>query len=150
MDNCLLEEETHTFDCFTYDMAYKLGTFFYEYAKEKQIDLCADIYANGHTLFHFSTDGSTADKDNWLRRKRNAVLQFAHSSKFMNLKCKGDDSLIETKYGCSLKDMTFTPGAFPILVKNVGCIGSIAVSGLAPDEDHQLIISGLDALMGKE
>lgn len=150
MDKCLLEEETHRFDCFTYEMAYQLGTFFYEYAKKNQIELCADIYANGHTLFHFSSDGSTADKDNWLRRKRNAVLQFAHSSKFMHLKCKGDDSLIETKYGCALKDMTFTPGAFPILVKNVGCIGAIAVSGLAPDEDHQLILTGLDVLMGKE
>lgn len=150
MDKCLLEEKNHIFDSFTYEIAFQLGSFFYEYAKANQIDLCADIYANGHTLFHFSSDGSTPDKDNWLRRKRNAVLQFAHSSKFMHLKCKGDDSLIETKYGCSLKDMTFTPGAFPILVKNAGCIGAIAVSGLAPDEDHQLIITGLDKLMGKE
>lgn len=60
MDKSCLNEENAVFDCFTADMAFALGTFFYKYAKAHQIDLCADIYANGRTLFHFSTDHCTA------------------------------------------------------------------------------------------
>lgn len=148
MDKSCLNEENAVFDCFTADMAFALGTFFYKYAKAHQIDLCADIYANGRTLFHFSTDHCTADKDNWLRRKWNTVLHFAHSTQFMYTKCKGDENLLASKYGCSLQDMTLTPGAFPILVKKVGCIGAVAVSGLKPEEDHQLILKGLETILG--
>ena len=38
-------------------------------------------------------------------------------------------------------------GAFPILLRGTGCIGTVAVSGLPQLEDHQLVVDTVAALL---
>ena len=38
-------------------------------------------------------------------------------------------------------------GAFPILVRGTGCIGTVAVSGLPQLEDHRLVVETLEQLL---
>jgi len=38
-------------------------------------------------------------------------------------------------------------GAFPILVRGIGCIGTVAVSGLPQLEDHRLVVETLEAFL---
>ena len=38
-------------------------------------------------------------------------------------------------------------GAFPILVRGTGCVGTVAVSGLPQLEDHQLVVDTLHSLL---
>ncbi len=39
-------------------------------------------------------------------------------------------------------------GAFPIRVRGVGLVGTMTVSGLPQEEDHQLVVSVLEAFLG--
>ena len=39
-------------------------------------------------------------------------------------------------------------GAFPLLVRGTGCVGTVAVSGLPQLEDHRLIVAALRAHLG--
>jgi uncharacterized protein (UPF0303 family) len=38
-------------------------------------------------------------------------------------------------------------GAFPILVRGTGCVGTVAVSGLPQRDDHRLVVDVLDAYL---
>ena len=38
-------------------------------------------------------------------------------------------------------------GAFPILLRGTGCVGTVAVSGLPELEDHRLVVDVLDAFL---
>jgi uncharacterized protein (UPF0303 family) len=38
-------------------------------------------------------------------------------------------------------------GAFPILVRGTGCVGTVAVSGLPELEDHRLVVETLEVFL---
>ncbi len=54
-------------------------------------------------------------------------------------KLAGDNSTLSSKYGLSDEEYVAVGGAIPIMVDGVGMVGTIAVTGLQPEEDHQLI-----------
>jgi len=145
MENCLNEEARLILPHFSSKDAFLIGSKVAEKAIAENLPIAIDIYAYGKTLFHFNSDLATPDNDNWLRRKRNTVLHFQHSSKYLFLKVKGDQDQIETKYGLSKLDHARIHGGFPLRVKDAGMIGTICVSGLKPEEDHDLIIDTLHA-----
>ncbi len=147
MENALKLEEQYQFTRFKSKDALVIGNFISNYAIENDLAICTDIFSNGKQLFHFSSDKCTVDNDNWLRRKRNVVLHFNHSSQFINRKIKGDMTLLQSKYGLDCKDYSAIDGGFPITIKNVGVIGAICVSGMLPNEDHDLIIKAIDFLL---
>ncbi len=143
MKECLREEKLVELDYFNASCAWEIGEFLVNKAKKEKLAICIDIFANNRQMFHYSSDGCTADNDNWLRRKRNTVLHFQHCSKFMAIKLKDDSVLFENKYGVSLKDMCIVAGGVPIKIKDSGIIGAICVSGLLADDDHRLVIDTL-------
>ncbi len=138
------ELETLQFDAFTSQTALDIGTWLITLAKEKGYSISMDISRFNHQLFHFSFDGTTPDKDMWVRRKKNVVQHFYKSSIYMAEKIKVDGSNLHDKYGLHPKDYAAIGGSFPIIIKHVGVIGTITVSGLTPEEDHQLVILAID------
>lgn len=144
MENCLKEEEILTFDYFTSTDAFNLGNSITKKAMSNNLPIVIDIFAYGKQLFHFSTDATSQDNDRWVIRKRNTVLHFHHSSKYVNLKVKNDQSLLQSKYSLNRDDFVAIAGGFPIRIKNAGVVGAISVSGLKPDEDHQLVLDTLE------
>ena len=41
-------------------------------------------------------------------------------------------------------------GAFPITIKNVGVVGTITISGLLDNEDHDLVVWGIEDYLKKQ
>ncbi|MEF9894104.1 MAG: heme-degrading domain-containing protein [Anaerorhabdus sp.] len=135
----LEEEKQLQFKKFNAEKALRIGQKIANYAIEKDLQVCVEIVANGKMLFHFSADKCIPDNDHWLKRKINTVMYFHHSSKFIHFKLNGDSTLIHSKYGLKTEDYAVIHGGFPIYVENAGFIGAIAVSGLQPNEDHDLV-----------
>jgi len=148
MENCLAEEKRLTLTQFTSEDAFRIGSWITEKAIQEKLPIGVDIFAYGKTLFHFNSDLATPDNENWLRRKKNTVLHFHHSTKYFYIKVNGDQDLIQTKYGLSKTDHATIHGGFPLRLKEGGVVGAICVSGLKPEQDHDLVVEALVTYYG--
>lgn len=146
MEEILKLEEELTFKSFNSKDALRLGQMVMEMAEEMNETVAMEIYYNSRPVFLYIPDGLSPDKADWLRRKRNSVIYFGHSTGYVNLKCKGDDQNLLLKYARELKDYTCTLGSLPIIIEGLGVVGAATVTGLKPEEDQNLIAKCLKKL----
>lgn len=140
LDSLLREEAEIQFTEFSNETAWRIGSRLVEVAQRESLGVAIDIRRHGQQLFHAALPGTSADNDAWIRRKIRVVNRFGHSSFYMGNLYKSQGSTIEEK---SLLDPTrYAPhgGAFPIIIKGVGVVGTVTVSGLPQAEDHKLVV----------
>jgi len=102
-----------------------------------------DIMRGEHQLFHVSLVGTSVDNDEWVKRKARLVYRFGHSSFYMEQFLKSKGKNIEEAYLISEKDYAPHGGCFPVIVKGTGVIGTITVSGLVQEQDHNLVVQAI-------
>jgi uncharacterized protein (UPF0303 family) len=146
-DNVLQEllklEEEIVFTRFTNDMAVEIGMKLYETALEQGKAITIDITRNGHRLFHLAMQGTAADNEQWIRRKNNVVNRFGHSSYYISNLVRESGVTFEDIFEVSGADYAAHGGAFPIIIRDVGIVGTVTVSGLPQKEDHELAVQVL-------
>lgn len=141
LDALLREEDELQFAQFTHDDALHLGLRFVEAAKAGHLPIAIDISRAGHQLFHFATPGSSPDNDAWIQRKVRVVMRFHHSSYYIGQRCLAQGVTFEEKSRLDRDLYAASGGGFPLLLRNTGVIGCIAVSGLPQAEDHALVVA---------
>jgi uncharacterized protein (UPF0303 family) len=140
----LLEQETQLqFKSFSNEDAWRLGQLLVDKAKKENKVVTINITRNGHQLFHYALQGTSSDNDTWIQRKMRVVNHFNHSSHYMEMKLESQNKTIEGKYFLDGRLYAANGGSFPIIIKDTGVIGTITVSGLTADEDHQMIVDVL-------
>lgn len=145
------QESRLVFSEFTNETALKIGLIIIENAKKENKKITIDIAKSGHQLFHYSFDGTSPDNDQWVERKNRVVNRFFKSSLYIQALLKHEGKSIEEKYHISSFDYCPYGGAFPIIIKNVGVVGIITVSGLTEEEDHGMVVSAIEEyLYGKQ
>ncbi|GCF08370.1 heme-degrading domain-containing protein [Dictyobacter arantiisoli] len=136
----LLEQEQELqFTSFTHETALALGLALIQAAKDKGKGVTIDITRHGQQLFHFAMEGTTPDNDEWIKRKNNVVNRFEHSSFYVGQYLQDAGKTIDEKYYVSSLEFSPHGGAFPLIIAQVGIVGTITVSGLPQQEDHQLV-----------
>ena len=104
---------------------------------------------NAHrTFFHAALPGSQAGNDNWARRKSNTVLMTGRASMAVGLKNAARNQTL-SRDGLSEVDYADHGGAVPICVVQVGMVAVVTVSGLPQEDDHRLVIRGIEALLAQ-
>ncbi|MDF2963853.1 MAG: heme-degrading protein [Paenibacillus sp.] len=141
LESLLQEEEQLQFTQFTNEIALQIGCEIIERMKLEDKHVTIDITRNGQQLFHYAFPKTSADNDHWVRRKANVATRFGHSSHYVYTYLKSIQKNIQERYYVDPADYAASGGAFPIRIKNVGVVGAIAVSGLAQEEDHNLVTS---------
>jgi uncharacterized protein (UPF0303 family) len=146
----LLEEERFFFTSFDNETAWQLGTQMRHAALEAQLPVAIAIRRHGQRLFHAALPGSSANNDLWLERKRAVVDLFGHSSYYVGCltRSEGDDDF---NVAHRLDPATYAAhgGAFPILIRGTGCVGTVAVSGLPQVEDHRFVVAQLEKFLAR-
>ncbi len=140
LESLLQEEAEIQFTEFTNDTAWRIGSRLVEVARQESLGVAIDIRRHEHQLFHAALPGTSPDNDAWIKRKNRVVNRFGHSSFYIGNLYKSQGTTISEK---SLLDPTrYAPhgGAFPIIIKGVGVVGTITVSGLPQAEDHKLVV----------
>ncbi|HEV3313125.1 MAG TPA: heme-degrading domain-containing protein [Chloroflexota bacterium] len=145
----LKQEQEVQFDEFTNETAIAIGNRLVEIGLDEGLPIAVDVRRCGQQIFHAGLPGSTADNDAWIERKCRVVLRFFHSSFYMGVRFRSQGTTIEAKY--LLPESEFAPhgGAFPVIVRNVGVVGCVTVSGLAQEKDHDLVVRVLRGFIAR-
>ena len=143
LDSLLAEEELLQFTTFSNEDALALGAMLVEAARAAALPLTIDIRRGDQQLFHAAMPGTTSDNDAWIERKIRVVRRFGRSSFAVGTALRLDGRTIEDTY--LLPESEYAPhgGAFPVTVKDVGVVGTVAVSGLPQEEDHAFVVAAL-------
>ena len=144
------EEQELQFTKFNEATAWQVGSQLVEYASRQGLPVTIDITRGQHQLFHASLRGTSADNDEWVKRKVRLVHRFGHSSFYMGQLLKSKGKRIEEAYLISESEYAPHGGCFPILVKDTGMVGTITVSGLPQEEDHKLAVQAIRTYLAQE
>jgi uncharacterized protein (UPF0303 family) len=128
---------------FDEDDAWALGNALVDAARAAGAPVAIDIRRHGHQLFHAALRGSSPDNDRWIERKARVVDRFGHSSLYMRMLCEQDGTTLEEKFLVDGREFAAHGGAFPLLVRGVGTVGTVVVSGLPQVEDHRMVVAAL-------
>jgi uncharacterized protein (UPF0303 family) len=150
LEQLLQEERELQFICFNESTAWQIGCQLVERAQKQELPITIDITRAGHQLFHASLPGTSADNDEWIRRKVRLVYRFGHSSFYMGQLLKSKGRSMEEAYLIPESEYAPHGGCFPIIVKDTGMIDTISVSGLPQEEDHNLAVQAIREYLAKE
>ena len=147
LPSLLQQEEELQFNDFTNETALRLGLFFAEIAKQEGKAITIDIARNGQQLFHYALPGTAADNDAWIERKKRVVNRYGHSSFYVGNLFRAEGLVFEEKSRLDRDLYAADGGCFPVLIRRVGAVGTITVSGLPQAEDHELLVRVLRAFL---
>ena len=150
LEQLLQEEHDLQFVSFNESTAWQIGCQLVEQAQKNRLPITIDITRGSHQLFHAGLHGTSADNDEWIKRKVRLVYRFGHSSLYIGQLLKSKGKRLEEAYLISESEYAPNGGCFPVMVKGTGMIGTITVSGLAQEEDHKLVVQAIRDYLAQE
>jgi len=143
------EEEELRFTGFTNDDAWDLGSALVAAARRDGAAVAVDVSRHGHQLFHASLPGTSPDNDSWIQRKTRVVHRFGHSSLYVRQASIERGTTFEEEFGLDPALYAAHGGAFPVVVRSVGPVGAVVVSGLPQLADHRMVVAALRAHLSR-
>lgn len=142
------QEEDLVFDSFTNKDALDLGIILTDVCKDTPSPLSMRVFINDVIVFQYTMEGDYNRRFGWTLRKYNLIKKTGHSSMHGKVRAL---YLNELQDLYSDKDTYgFGCGGFPIIVKNKGIIGAVAVSGLPDPLDHIYVVKALERKLNVE
>jgi len=139
------EEEELQFGSFTNDDAWELGSALVSAARAAAAPVAIEISRNHSRLFYAALTGATPDNASWIERKTRVVNRFGHSSLHVRQAFVERGTTFEEALGLDPTLYAAHGGAFPLLVRSVGQVGVVVVSGLPQLDDHRMVVGALRA-----
>lgn len=133
------EEQELQFEHFDNETALQLGLLFVKKAKAAHFPVTIDIAKNGQQLFHYAFAGTSPHNDLWVHQKNTLVNRYFISSFHLRAKNAVAGPILEDEYHVAFP-YAANGGSFPLIIRNAGVVGTIAVSGLKQEEDHALVV----------
>ena len=144
LDELIAQEERLVFSGFDEDDAWHLGVALRETAVAQHLPVAISVRCLGRQLFHTALPGTSADNDGWLARKCAVVDRYGQSSLRVGEQFRVDGGSFDTDARLDVATFAAHGGAFPILVPGLGCVGTVAASGLPQREDHRFVVETLE------
>lgn len=146
-DELLAQEERLQFETFDNDTAIRLGLHLLEAARAEGLPVAIAVRRNGQRLFHAALPGTSCDNDAWLDRKSRVVDRYGHSSFYVGTKFRENGTSFEDSSRLDPDLYAAHGGVFPVIVKRVGPVGTVGVSGLPQAEDHAFVVAQLERFL---
>jgi uncharacterized protein (UPF0303 family) len=142
------EELVLQFDRFDQDTAWALGLALVDQARARAAPVTVDVRRNAQQLFHAALPGTAPDNDAWIVRKTRVVDRFGRSSLNVGERARKAGTTFEQQMRLDPDLYAAHGGAFPVTVREVGVVGTVAVSGLPELEDHRFVVEVLSEFLG--
>ncbi|MFH8370280.1 heme-degrading domain-containing protein [Streptomyces sp. NPDC018031] len=131
------------------DDAWRLGCLIAELAQARGAAVTIGIRRAGQLLFHRALPGTSADNDAWLDRKCRVVDRYAAASYLVGARFRAKGTTFEASSRLDPDRYAAHGGAFPLHIRDVGVVGTVAVSGLPQAEDHALVVEALERFLAE-
>lgn len=102
---------------------------------------------NGTVVYARCLNGASLNNQEWARRKAALCERYWISSLHVVHNMTAGGKTLES-CGMSASDYGFSGGSFPILLPSGICVGSVTVSGLKGEEDHQVVATAMAHVLG--
>lgn len=143
VDELLAQEERLQFTRFDNETALDLGIHLLDAARAAGLPLTISVRRNGRRLFHAALPGTSADNDAWIERKSRVVDRYGHSSFLIGTRFRAEGKNFDTDSRLDPAEYAAHGGVFPVIVRDVGPVGTVGVSGLPQAEDHAFVVEQL-------
>jgi len=147
LEKIAVQEARLRFATIDNNVLWELGVRIKTLCEAGSFALTIEIRLGRETVFFYAMPGTSPNNAEWVRRKRNTVELMHKSSYSVGLALTLEGSTLEQKSGVSLKDYAMHGGSFPLLVRDLGCIGAVTVSGATEREDHAVIVEALAKML---
>ena len=148
LEKLLQQEKELQFDVFTEDTAYELGSRIARRAIQAGHAIVVDIRLYGELVYYTRMKGKTVRNDEWVSCKNNVVHHYGHSSYYIHLLLAGRGGTVEDD-GLDPEQYKAVGGAFPLLLREEGLVGTVTVSGLTGEQDHAMVADALTEMVSK-
>lgn len=149
LEELLLEEKELEFRSFDENKALILGLKIIENAKSVG-NVSIQIIKNEQLMFYYSMEGTSIDNQTWCERKSNVVKRFKHSSLYLKNKYLKRNLEFNSYLTLDSNIYQAKGGSLPLFIKGAGVVGSITVSGMADQKDHQLVVKSIKEIIKEE
>ncbi len=143
------QEEELRFESVSIDDIVAIGEKIVSAIKAKGAFAYVLMRVNGLEVFAQAMKGTSGNNRKWAERKANTAELNQKSSMRVALENRKKGRGL-AEIGLSASEYALEGGAFPILLQSGLGIGSIAVSGMPSEEDHQTICTVLSEVLGKD
>jgi uncharacterized protein (UPF0303 family) len=144
------QEQRLQFTRFDNHDAWTLGGRLVELATTRELAVTIDIRRHGQQLFHAALPGTTPENDSWIERKVRVVDRFAASSLLVGMRLAESGRTLDQDLGVDPVLYAAHGGCFPLRIRDVGVVGTVAVSGLPQTQDHSLVVEAIESVLGAE
>ncbi|MBX9471031.1 heme-degrading domain-containing protein [Microcella sp.] len=142
------QEQRLQFSTFSAEDAWMLGSRLRALGLERALAITIDIALGEQRLFHCALPGTSAHNGAWIERKKRTVREFGTSSYLVGLQARRGGSTFEEAPWIDPLQFAGHGGGFPLTIRGVGVVGTIAVSGQPQEVDHALIVEALSEHLG--
>lgn len=150
LNELLAQEEELQLHHFNNATAWELGNLIKQAAEKLSVSVSIEVYAFEQVVFSYAMPGTSKDQQDWIRRKRQSVMRFGHSSYYQGQYNAAKNRDFETIPYLDPKEYCAHGGSFPLRIKNSGIIGAVTVSGLPQETDHQLAVDAMRQVISKQ
>jgi uncharacterized protein (UPF0303 family) len=142
-----IQEQKLQFSSFSEEDAWNLGQAMRAAAIARKHPFVIDIRVSGRKLFFTALPGSVPENENWVQRKINIVMVKHKSSYHIGRELAQNGKVLNEAMGFNTIDIAPHGGCFPIIIKNVGVVGTITVSGIPQRDDHNFVVEHICAFL---
>ena len=144
------QEELLRTDSFSAEDALRLGLTMERLAREEYREpIAIRIILGGHTAFSYLMDGTDSNNEWWMDKKLNTARMSGMSSLRTLMEVAEGNIPCEKEYEIE-NDYALCGGCFPLRRPDGRLIGYVESSGMAHQNDHQLIADALAEQLGKK
>lgn len=143
LDALLDEEQLLQFERFDADTAAALGAALVARARSASRPVTVEIKLGDAVVFAQAMPGASPDHADWIRRKNNLVGRTGHSSFYTHNEVRQAGGDHDRLPGLDMRDYAAHGGAYPLVVRGRGAVGTATVSGLPGADDHALVVAAL-------
>ncbi|SFW57479.1 heme-degrading domain-containing protein [Amycolatopsis australiensis] len=141
------QEERLQFTKFDNETALALGQQLLAAARERGLPVTISVRRAGQRLFHAALPGTSADNDAWIDRKSRVVDRYGHSSFYVGTQFRAKGGSFEEDARLNPDEYAAHGGVFPVIVRGVGPVGTVGVSGLPQADDHAFVVEQLERFL---